>query len=102
MTYKKLNIKYDNCVFISDIHLGIRSASEEWQINIHDYFYNWFIPYLETEIRRLENNVCLIVLGDVFDDRKNLNLAVNDMAIEIFTALGKLLPVYVLNGNHDL
>lgn len=102
MTYKKLTIKYDNCVFISDIHFGIRSASEEWQINIRDYFHEWFIPYLKKEIERLSGNVCLIVLGDVFDDRKNLNLAVNDMAIEIFSEMGKLLPIYILNGNHDL
>lgn len=100
--YKKLQIKHDNCIFISDIHFGIRSASEEWQTNISDYFYKWFIPYVESEIKRLENNVCLIVLGDVFDDRKNLNLAVNDMAIDIFSQLAQLLPVYVLNGNHDL
>lgn len=102
MSYKKLTIKYDNCIFISDIHFGIRSASEEWQINISDYFYKWFIPYVESEIKRLDKNVCLIVLGDVFDDRKNLNLAVNDIAIDIFSQLGQLLPVYILNGNHDL
>ena len=96
-----LTIKATNALFLADIHFGIRSSSEEWQDNIKDYFYNWFIPYVKSIIKDNPNYV-LMVLGDVYDDRKSIDINVNDMSIDIFEVLGSLLPVYIINGNHDL
>lgn len=93
----KTNI--DNTFMIADIHLGVRSGMEEWQENIKNYFYDWFIPLIK---RKKNDNSCLFILGDVFDDRKNINIAVNDLAISIFEKLANVLPVYIINGNHDL
>lgn len=97
----ELNIKsgLDNFFMISDIHLGIKNGSEQWQNNISGFFYDWFIPLLKNE---KNERSFLIVLGDVFDDRKVTNIAVNDLTINIFTELGKLMPVFILNGNHDI
>lgn len=90
---------YKRAFLISDLHLGTRSASEEWIENISKYFNDFFIPLLKTNSKKGD---CLICLGDVFDDRKNINIAVNDLAIDLFEELASIIPVYIINGNHDL
>ncbi len=96
-----LNIKYSNAIFLADIHFGIRTSSEEWQNNIKNYFYNWFIPYVQTLLEN-DSSYCLFVLGDVYDDRKSIDIDVNNLSIDIFEDLSNILPVYIINGNHDL
>ena len=96
-----IQIKTSKAIFLADIHFGVRSSSEEWQDNIKDYFYNLFIPYLEN-ILKTDKDYSLFILGDVFDDRKAIDINVNDMAINIFETLAKLLNIYIINGNHDL
>lgn len=98
---KTITIKQKKVIFIADIHIGVRSSSEEWQENIKNYFYEWFIPYLK-KITSDNNDYFLAVLGDVYDDRKSIDINVNNLAIDIFEDLGEILPVYVINGNHDL
>lgn len=98
---KNIQIKNTKLIFLADLHIGVRSSSEEWQENIKSYFYEWFIPYIQTLIKN-NNDYCLAILGDVFDDRKSIDINVNNLAIDIFEELGKLLPVYIINGNHDL
>lgn len=97
---KELNIKQTKVILISDIHLGVRSSSEEWQYNIKDYFYNWFLPLIKK--LKNKNDYFILCLGDIFDDRKSINIEVNDLAINIFSDIAKLFPVYIINGNHDL
>lgn len=90
-------------IFLSDLHFGIRSSSEEWQNNIRQYFYNWFIPYVKKLIENNpDNSYALFVLGDVFDDRKSIDINVNELVIDVFEDLASTLPVYIINGNHDL
>ena len=98
---KNIIIKRTKAIFIADIHIGVRSSSEEWQDNIKSYFYDWFIPYIKKTIDGNEDYF-LAVLGDVYDDRKSIDINVNNLAIDIFEDLGELLPVYIINGNHDL
>lgn len=97
----KLHIsnKYNNFFMISDIHLGLKNGSEEWIENMKDYFENFFIPLIN---KNKDKYSFLIVLGDIFDDRKNINIMVNDLAINIFEKLGSIIPTYIINGNHDL
>ena len=97
-TYKVDYDQYNKIIMIADIHLGCRAASEEWQENIKNYFYEWFIPFLKTN----SEHSILCVLGDVYDNRKSINIAVNNLAIDIFEDLSKILPVYIISGNHDL
>jgi len=44
---KKLNINATHVLFISDIHFGRHVNAEEWQENMRNYFYNFFIPYIK-------------------------------------------------------
>ena len=101
---KSLSIKTTYAIFISDIHFGVRQNSEEWQENQKSYFYDWFLPMIKAFVQSLKENekAVLIGLGDVFDDRKSIDINVNNLAIDIFEDIAEVLPVYIINGNHDL
>lgn len=101
LNYPSIKIKSSNIVYISDIHFGVNSSSEEWQENIRDYFYNWFIPYIKQEVSKTPELV-ICCLGDVYHDRKSIDIDVNNLSIDIFEELAKIVPVYIINGNHDL
>lgn len=100
MTLNEISIKQNKAILIADIHFGVRAASEEWQQNISDYFYNWFIPF----VKNLKNkkDYSLLVLGDVFDNRNAINIEVNNLAINVFNEIASIIPVFIINGNHDL
>lgn len=101
MVKHNIQIKKDKGIFLADLHLGTRSASDEWQDNIRKYFFDWFIPMVQNLVQN-DDNYFLAVLGDVYDDRKSIDINVNELAIDIFETLGQILPVYIINGNHDL
>lgn len=84
---------------LADIHFGIFANNEEWRDNIEDYFNNFFIPLLR---ERMTPGSFLIVLGDVYDDRKSIDIDVNNRCIEIFERISSMLPVIILSGNHDI
>lgn len=100
MSLNELSIKQNKAILIADIHFGVRAASEEWQQNISDYFYKWFIPF----IKKLKNkkDYSLFVLGDVFDNRNAINIEVNNLAINVFNEIASIIPIFIINGNHDL
>jgi DNA repair exonuclease SbcCD nuclease subunit len=84
---------------ISDTHLGVRSNSKEWCDIIEDYFQKFLIPLLKKESQPGD---VLVHCGDVFDSRQSLNLYVLNLSISIFEEVSKILPVYMLVGNHDI
>lgn len=99
--FQTINIKSGNIVFISDIHFGWNSSSEEWQENQADFFNNWFIPKVKALLEK-NPDLVLCCLGDVYHDRKNIDIDVNELSIDIFEELASILPCYIINGNHDL
>lgn len=90
-----------NIILLADLHLGVRASSEEWQDNIRDYFYNFFFPFLKSH-KFSKKDTGIFILGDVFDNRKAINIAVNNLAIDIIESMCKLHEVWLINGNHDL
>lgn len=98
---KTLKIPSGHVIFISDIHFGWNSSSEEWQENIKDYFINWFIPFVKKTLEQYPDAV-IVCLGDVYQDRKSIDIDVNNLVIDIFEDISSFIPVYILNGNHDL
>ena len=99
--FETIKINSGNVILISDIHFGVSSSSEEWQENINDYFQNWFIPYVRNELIKTPDAV-ICCLGDVYHDRKSIDIDVNNLCIDIFEQLAQIIPVYIINGNHDL
>jgi len=84
---------------VGDIHFGVRASLIEWQDISELYFTDYLIPLLKREYR--EGDI-LLQLGDIFDNRQSVNLRVQNLAIKYFEILGKILPIFVLAGNHDL
>ena len=99
--FETIKINSGNVILISEIHFGVSSSSEEWQENINDYFQNWFIPYVKDELKKTPDAV-ICCLGDVYHDRKSIDIDVNNLCIDIFEQLAQIIPVYIINGNHDL
>ena len=96
-----LNIKAENIIFISDIHFGWASSSEEWQENQERYFNEWFIPYVQKTLAERPETV-VVSLGDVYHDRKSIDIDVNELCIDTFERIANIIPCYIINGNHDL
>jgi len=90
---------FEDFFIISDLHIGLKLGSEEWIENMRNYFENFFIPLVKEH--KKENSVC-VCCGDIYDDRKAINLAANDLAIDVFEKIAKVLPVIIINGNHDM
>src|ERR1022692_1741962 len=84
---------------VGDIHLGIRAASMEWFEISKIYFEEYLIPLI---LKEYKPGDILIQLGDVFENRQVLNLKFNSYAVDLFERLGKILPVYIIAGNHDI
>lgn len=99
---KKIKLKnLENIVLISDIHFGIRNASVEWLENMTGYFNNFFFPLLN-KIKEETPNSIVIIAGDYFDNRQSLDLNVMGTGIDIMESMSEILPVYIINGNHDV
>ena len=96
-----INIKASNIIFIGDIHFGWASSNEEWQHNQESFFYEWFIPYIQKTLKERPDTV-LISLGDVYHDRKSIDIDVNELCIDVFERIASIIPCYIINGNHDL
>lgn len=96
-----IEIRSSTVIMISDIHFGWNVSSEEWQENISSYFTNWFIPFLREQLKKTPDAV-LCCLGDVYHDRKSIDIDVNELCINTFEKIAGIIPVYIINGNHDL
>lgn len=88
-----------NVFLISDIHFGVKKGSEEWREIATEYFEKFFFPLLET---KKDEGSIVLCLGDIFDDRNSINIAANDLAINTFERMSEMIPVYIINGNHDM
>jgi len=94
-----MNIKCSRIFLISDVHAGVRSNSMEWLQIQKDYFNNWFIPLIKN---KKQDDDVLFILGDIFDNRQNLSILVLNDMIAIFEEMAKILPIYIILGNHDI
>lgn len=104
MDVKQIDIKASHILMISDIHFGAHVNSEEWQENMKNYFYNFFIPKVKELKASLKDGdrMVLVNLGDTFNDRKAIDINVYNLAIDIFEDIAKEVEIYIINGNHDL
>lgn len=97
-----IDYNLDNCKrvwILGDVHFGVRSSNMEWFEITKSYFEDFFIPLLEKEYK--EGDI-LIQLGDIFENRQIVNLKINSYVVDLFERLGKILPVILIAGNHDI
>lgn len=98
-----MDIKCTHFIYLADIHFGKYNNSEEWQGIMRDYFFKWFIPKVDSYFsHKPDAKPAIMVLGDVYDDRKSIDIDVENLALDVFEELANHYPVYIINGNHDL
>jgi DNA repair exonuclease SbcCD nuclease subunit len=93
------NINYKRIFLLSDLHFGVRANSLEWLNNQLHFFANFYFPFLKENVK--EGDV-FFMLGDWFDNRQLLDINVMNKAIEIIYQISKIMPVYLMTGNHDI
>lgn len=101
MAIKTLDFsKYDDVVFISDVHFGMNTNTQEWVDNTVNYFENFFFPLIRQE-KVSGLNPIVLCAGDFFQNRQSLNLNVMNSAMDVMEKLRNICPVILLAGNHD-
>tara|TARA_R110000796_G_scaffold153583_3_gene270167 strand:+ start:9264 stop:10316 length:1053 start_codon:yes stop_codon:yes gene_type:complete len=87
-------------VFIfTDTHLGARSNSLEWMDIMEEAHFDFIIPTIK---KHFKPGDIIINCGDIFDNRTSINVKSLDLGIKIYEELGKIGPVHIIAGNHDI
>lgn len=98
----KLN-NITHCIFLADIHFGMRQNSEEWMNNHISYFHDFFIPKIKNLIDTNQDaKYGIFILGDINDNRKAIDINISNTSIDIIAELQDICPIYMITGNHDL
>lgn len=88
----------DNCIILGDLHIGSGQGSDIY-LDQAERFFDGLCDYIQ------KNNVKhLIILGDLFDNRRNIDFKVLARSYKFFTerfAYNEDINVYVIVGNHD-
>lgn len=86
-------------IIIGDLHLGIKDSNGNF-INYQNSFFNEIlIPYLQKRPKEFD----LVFLGDVFHNRRILNVKTIAQINQLFSKLSELCnDIIVIVGNHDL
>jgi DNA repair exonuclease SbcCD nuclease subunit len=85
---------------ISDIHLGVKNNDETFLENTKQFFIKQVCEVIEKN-----DSKYLLILGDLFDNRINVNILVKNTAMEIFNHILTKFPdlkIMLLVGNHDI
>ena len=98
MARTKTKEPFDQVIFISDVHFG-KGNIEKLQI-MKDYFDNFFIPFVKQQ--KKSHNPCIVIAGDYFDNRQNIDINVLNVAIDVMKDMVNECQVYVVIGNHDI
>lgn len=85
-------------VLITDLHFGARNSSNEIDSYYEKFYTNIFFPYLKEN--KLQD---LIILGDTFDNRKQINISTLESCKRYFfdQLLKNDIKVNMIVGNHD-
>src|SRR5574343_969484 len=90
----------DNLIAIlTDIHIGLRNSNKFFHDRLFEFLENTFLAYIkEHQIKHL------LILGDTFDKRKNIDFAtLHDARKRFFDVLLELgVDVKIIYGNHDV
>lgn len=86
----------NDVAILADLHFGARNNNPFILANQRRFFDRVFFPYLR------ENSIeTIFILGDVFDQRRSVNVGVMDEVADFFFTKLKDFNVNVLIGNHD-
>lgn len=90
---------YKRIILTGDWHFGCHSNSKSWLYSSRDYFKKVFIPWLKENARPDD---LLLHLGDLYENRTSIEQHVNDIAVDVVEEISKILPFWIIVGNHDI
>jgi DNA repair exonuclease SbcCD nuclease subunit len=80
---------------LTDPHFGVRNNNLNLLKDQELFLSTIFFPYIQ------ENNIDTVLIGgDIFDNRKNININILEKTKEMF--VDKLPKTYMILGNHDI
>jgi len=89
-------------ILTADLHAGVRSDLDVF-LKTFEHFFTKFLPSI------IEKHGCqnghLFILGDVFDNRNNINVKTKNYVLDSFNKITQKYPklkIYILLGNHDI
>lgn len=86
-------------VILGDLHFGIRGDSRLFLSYQEKIINNVIIPYLDKNRENIEK---IVILGDIFDKRRQVNIFVLNAVKEFFDKLETYgIPIFITIGNHD-
>lgn len=89
-------------LLIGDTHFGRFSNDPRELEESANFFYHVLLPMLSHMNEEYgPDNVCVIQLGDVFDNKSSVGILTNNIVIDIFKKLSKDNLVFTIVGNHD-
>jgi DNA repair exonuclease SbcCD nuclease subunit len=97
---QQINARY--ALLIGDLHFGRRSNDQQELDISEEYFHRFVFPELEKLNEQYgQENVVVIQLGDVYDNRSVINVEVQNRVLDIFARLSQTNETIILVGNHD-
>ena len=88
-------------IIIGDPHFGRKNNSRE-RHNDTMAFFTQYLPEICKSISNKDSDTRLIVTGDMFDSKQNIDTYVSNDCFDAFEYLSSILPVILYLGNHDL
>ena len=89
-------------LLVGDTHFGRFSNDPRELEESANFFYHVLLQMLShLNAEHGAENVCVIQLGDVFDNKSSVGILTNNIVIDIFKKLSKDNLVFTIVGNHD-
>lgn len=82
---------------IADLHFGVKKSDTTFIDSQLRFFRNQFAPELKE--RGIDT---IVVCGDVFDTRQSINVATENLVIDLFKRTLADFTIHVIVGNHDI
>lgn len=83
---------------LSNTHFGYKNNDEKWLNLMLDFFYDFYIPFLEKYATPKDK---LIHLGNLFNNSQSININTLNHVQELFKTISNILPVYLVVGYND-
>jgi len=90
--------KVGKIYLVGDLHFGVDANSIVWLNHQKRFFNDILIPYIKETVQPGD---ILFQFGDIFETKHQINVNIFNNVMDLFYELAKLIPVYVLIGNHD-
>ena len=83
---------------LNNTRFGYKNNSKEWSKTQFDYFYNFYIPFLQKN--KKEGDI-IIHLGNFFNNSESINTSILNLSLDLISTITKIIPMYLMVGEND-